>query len=607
MKKIYFGLLIRKEFSSMAFDGIVIANIVSELKQKLIGGRILKISQPEKDELVLTIKNYDSYKLFISAGASLPLIYLTKQNRPNPITAPNFCMLLRKYLNSARIVQIIQPGLERVIQFEIEHLDELGDLCKKYLIVEIMGKHSNIIFCDDTFTIIDSIKHVSGFVSSVREVLPGRNWFIPKAEEKQNPLTVTYEDFYSLLRKQPVSLAKALYSSLTGLSPLISNELCYRASIDSQASAATFPESAIQHLYGCFSRLMEQVKEEKFTPAILYREKEPLEFSCVSLTSYQKDPKITTVSFSSISELLEQFYAAKDKITRIRQKSADLRRVVSTAMERDSKKYDLQLKQLKDTEKREKYKIYGELLTTYGYHAAPEAKELKAVNYYDGNEITIPLDPTLSAMENAKKYFEKYSKLKRTYEALSKLTLETKSELEHLDSIRTALEIAQKEEDLTQVKEELIQYGYMKRHQKNASPRLGKGKEKKPKITSQPLHYLSSDGYHIYVGKNNFQNDELTFHFSNGSDWWFHAKGIPGSHVIVKFEGKPLPDRVFEEAGALAAYYSKQRESEKVEIDYVERKNVKKPNGAKPGFVVYYTNYSLIVKPDISALTLLSD
>ena len=591
----------------MAFDGIVIANIVSELRQKLIGGRILKISQPEKDELVLTIKNYDSYKLFISAGAALPLIYLTEQNRSNPMTAPNFCMLLRKYLNSARILQIIQPGLERVIQFEIEHLDELGDLCKKYLIVEIMGKHSNIIFCDSSFTIIDSIKHISGFVSSVREVLPGRTWFIPKAEEKKNPLCVSYEDFCLGIQKNPFSLEKALYSSLTGVSPLIANELCYRAGMDAQESVSALNESAKQHLYGCLTRFMEPINNQQFTPNIIYRDKEPLEFSCISLTCYQEDPNLTIVSFSSISELLEQFYAVKDKITRIRQKSADLRRVVSNVIERDSKKYDLQLKQLKDTKKREKYRIYGELLTTYGYQITLGEKELKTVNYYDGTDITIPLDPTLTPMENAKKYFEKYSKLKRTYEALSSLIVETKSELEHLDSIRTALEIAQKEEDLTQIKEELIEYGYMKRHEKNASLRSGKKKEKKVKVTSRPLHYLSSDGYHMYVGKNNFQNDELTFHFANGTDWWFHAKGIPGSHVVVKFEGESLPDRVFEEAGALAAYYSKNRTSDKVGIDYLERKNVKKPNGSKPGFVVYYTNYSLVVKPDISALTLISD
>lgn len=595
----------------MAFDGAVIANIVYDLQQKLTGGRILKISQPEKDELVLTIKNYDQFKLFISAGAALPLIYLTKNTKPNPMTAPNFCMLLRKHLNSARIIEITQPGLERIINFKIEHLDEMGDLCTKYLIVEIMGKHSNIIFCNEDLSIVDSIKHVSGFVSSVREVLPGRTYFIPQTTEKFNPFEITYEIFQSNVLTKPLPASKAIYTSLTGFSPLLACELCHRAGIDSEQSILAISKDVGLHLFKCFQRMMEDIKSSSFIPNIIYQEDEPIEFSSLILSCYQGNG-IKVQTFSSISEVLEQYYAMKNTVTRIRQKSADLRRIVANAIERDSKKYDLQLKQLKDTEKRDKYKVYGELLTTYGYQAESGAKELKALNYYDNTEITIPLDPLETPMENAKRYFEKYNKLKRTYEALSELIKETKSELEHLDSIRTALDIALKEEDLVELKEELIEYGYIKRHfttkntAKNATGKKAKP-EKKAKITSRPFHYISSDGYHMYVGKNNFQNDELTFRFASGNDWWFHAKGIAGSHVIVKSQGEELPDRVFEEAGALAAYYSKQRESDKVEIDYLERKNVKKPNGAKPGFVVYYTNYSLVASPDISKLTLISD
>lgn len=595
----------------MAFDGAVIANIVYDLQQKLTGGRILKISQPEKDELVLTIKNYDQFKLFISAGAALPLIYLTKNTKPNPMTAPNFCMLLRKHLNSARIIEITQPGLERIINFKIEHLDEMGDLCTKYLIVEIMGKHSNIIFCNEDLSIVDSIKHVSGFVSSVREVLPGRTYFIPQTTEKFNPFEITYEIFQSSVLTKPLPASKAIYTSLTGFSPLLACELCHRAGIDSEQSILAISKDVGLHLFKCFQRMMEDIKSSSFIPNIIYREDEPIEFSSLILSCYQGNG-IKVQTFSSISEVLEQYYAMKNTVTRIRQKSADLRRIVANAIERDSKKYDLQLKQLKDTKKRDKYKVYGELLTTYGYQAESGAKELKALNYYDNTEITIPLDPLETPMENAKRYFEKYNKLKRTYEALSELIKETKSELEHLDSIRTALDIALKEEDLVELKEELIEYGYIKRHfttkntAKNAAGKKAKP-EKKAKITSRPFHYISSDGYHMYVGKNNFQNDELTFHFASGNDWWFHAKGIAGSHVIVKSQGEELPDHVFEEAGALAAYYSKQRESDKVEIDYLERKNVKKPNGAKPGFVVYYTNYSLVASPDISKLTLISD
>lgn len=586
----------------MAFDGIVVANLAHELTKTLVGGRITKISQPEKDELIITIKNYDTYKLLLSASASLPLVYLTEANKQNPMTAPNFCMLLRKHLNSARILSITQPEFERILDFQIEHLDEMGDVCKKHLMVEIMGKHSNIIFCDSDYRILDSIKHVSGAVSSVREVLPGRDYFIPKTQEKYNPLTITQEDFVSLVLTRPMAAGKAIYQSLTGISPLSATEICHEAGIDADAPTDSLSDDLKLHVFRTFSRIMEEISECRFHPNMILKDSEPVEFSSVSLCCYED---CTVKNYDSISALLSDFYAAKDQITRIRQKSVDLRKIIATAMERDSKKYDLQRKQLADTEKREQYRIYGELLTTYGYSVNAGEEKVTVLNYYTNEDITIPLDPTLSAIDNAKRYFDKYAKLKRTYEALTKLVQETRLELEHLDSIRTALSIALTEEDLLQLKEEMMDFGYIRRHY--VTPKNGKKPPKKVKITSKPLHYLSSDGYDIYVGKNNYQNDELTFHFASGNDWWFHAKGIPGSHVIVKSKGTELPDRVFEEAGCLAAYYSKNRDADKVEIDYSEKKNIKKPAGGKPGFVVYYTNYSLMASPDISGLTLLSD
>lgn len=577
----------------MALDGVVISNLIYELQQKIGGGRINKIAQPEKDELLLTLKNNkEQYRLLISAGASLPLTYLTKENKTSPLTAPNFCMLLRKHLNSAKIAQISQPELERIIEFKIEHLNELGDICYKYLIVELMGKHSNIIFCDDKKMIIDSIKHISSLVSSVREVLPGRDYFIPKTQKKWNPLTITYELFKDSVLTKPMTLSKAIYTSLNGISPLIANELCSRASLDGESITSSITEMEGLHLYKTLERFMDSIKENEYNPTIIYKGNEPIEFSSVPLTcfsGYQSE------SYESISKVLESYYSMKNTVTRIRQKSSDLRRIVSTSLERTRKKYDLQLKQLKNTEKRDKYKIYGELLTTYGYQAEAGAKSITCDNYYTNDTITIPLDDTLSPMENAKKYFERYGKLKRTFEALTVQIQETKEELEHLESISSSLDIALEEDDLIEVKKELIQYGYIKKH----GP-VNK-KEKKHKNTSKPFHYISSDGFHMYVGKNNYQNEELTFKFANGNDWWFHAKGMAGSHVIVKTEGvKELPDRTFEEAGMLAGYYSKGRDMDKVEIDYIERKHVKKPNNSKPGFVIYHTNYSLTIKPDIS-------
>lgn len=591
----------------MAFDGITIANLAKELNDLLSGGRIQKIAQPEKDELILTIKQYNMYKLFLSADASLPLVYLTENTKPAPLTAPNFCMLLRKHFNSARILSITQPGLERSLDITIEHLDEIGDLKTKHLIIEIMGKHSNIILCDETYTIVDSIKHISGFVSSVREVLPGRTYFLPQTVEKADLLTLTEEKLQQFVLNKPLPLSKALYTGLTGISPVMAEELCHRAGLSSDQSANTLPADFGTHLFKVLERFAENIKEGSFSPRIIFKDEAPVEFSAVPLSCYEEHPSehMEIRQYDSISMVLEDYYARKNQLTRIRQKSADLRRIVSTAIERESKKYDLQLKQLKDTEKRENYKVYGELITAYGYGVEPGATSMQALNYYTNEEITIPLDETLSPMENAKKYFEKYNKLKRTNEALSIHIKETKEALEYMESVRLSLDLALTEDDLNAIKEELIESGYLRRH-------IDKNSKKKPqkvKLKHTPLHYVSSDGCHLYVGKNNLQNDELTFHFASGNDWWFHAKGIPGSHVILKASEteRELPDRAYEEAAALAAYYSKGRDNDKVEIDYIEKKQVKKPAGGKPGFVVYYTNYSMMAAPDISGLTLLEE
>ena len=588
----------------MAFDGVVIANIVHELRENLMGGRINKIAQPEKDEIILTVKGQarEQFKLLLCADAGLPLIYLTENTKQSPMTAPNFCMLLRKHLNSARILDIFQPGLERIINIKLEHLDEMGDLRIKFLIIELMGKHSNIIFCDENMMIIDSIKRINQFVSSVREVLPGRDYFIPATTEKYDPLTIDYDTFRTIILKKPLSIAKALYTSLTGISPLLANEFCCRASLDSGETMASISEEAGLHLFRNIERLMEDVKSSNFTPNIVSLDKTPVEFSSVTLTCFVDH---TVQQFDSVSAMLETYYASKSSYTRIRQKSSDLRKVVATNIDRVSKKYDLQLKQLQDTDKRDKFKVYGELITAYGYGLEPEAKVLNTINYYNNEEISIPLDTTLTPMENAKRYFEKYNKLKRTYEALTKFIAETADELTHLESIRTALDIATEEDDLTDLKRELMEYGYVRRKASDKSNRLSKKvNPKKATMKSKPLHYISSDGYHIYVGKNNFQNDELTFQFADGGDWWFHAKKIAGSHVIVKTGGNgiELPDKTFEEAARLAAYYSGARDAQKAEVDYTVRKNVKKPSGGKPGFVVYYTNFSMLSSTDITGI-----
>ncbi len=614
----------------MAFDGFVVSSLADSLRKTLVGGRINKISQPEPDELILTIKNFDQYKLRISANASLPLVLLAEETKPAPITAPAFCMLLRKHLNSARIINVIQPDTERILMLQIEHLDELSDLKTKWLIIEIMGKHSNIIFCDSDWKILDSIKHVSALVSSVREVLPGRQYFVPKTTDKCSPIETKallaassvdeglfgsseweqvfgketcssdIEAAWDAVRQKPMPLFKAIYTTFTGFSPLLAEELCSRAGVDGSRPGEALSAAEFSGLLDAFIDFRNATLSGSFTPRIFYEEAAPKEFHVFPISIYENSERFTTEILDSPSAMLSMYYLEKDKSSRMKQRSADLRKVVSSAIERTTKKADLQRKQLADTEGRDKFRIYGELLTTYGYSCPEGSTNFTCLNYYTNEDITIPLDSDLSAVENAKRYFDKYAKQKRTASQVKVHLAETEQELLHLRSVLESMEYADGEEDLAQIKKELTDFGYLKFHKTENN---GKKKAKLPK--SQPYHYVTADDYHIYVGKNNYQNDELTFHFAEGGDWWFHAKQAPGSHVILKSKGVEPPEHVFELAANLAAYYSSERTGTKVEIDYSEKKNIKKPNGAKPGFVVYYTNYSMIATPSVSELTLL--
>ena len=573
----------------MAFDGIVISNLSYELHSNLVGGRISKISMPEENELIFTIKNNaKTYRLFISASASLPLIYLTDINKPAPKVAPAFLMLLRKYIGSAKITNIFQMGLERILCFELEHLNELGDLSHKKMYVEIMGKHSNIIFTDENNKIIDSIKRISANMSSLREVLPGREYFLPKELQKKELLNIELKEFTEILKSKEYPLSKSIYMNFAGISPLIAEEIIIRASLSSQSSCVSLSELEYTHLFHTIENLLEDINTHNFNPNIIYKGEEALEFSSIRLFSY-KSESYNEVDYTSVSKMLYDYYYAREVFLLNRQKSFDLRRIVNTALERASKKYDLQEKQLQDADKKDIYRVYGDLLNTYGYSLKGGESSFTAENFYDNNnEITIPLDKNKSAKENAKKYYDKYAKLSRTTKALSEEILKTKSDIEHLQSIQTALEVSSDDESLSQIRQELVDFGYIKKHSSS----------KKQKITSHPYHYISSDGYDIYVGKNNYQNEELTFKVATGNDWWFHAKGIPGSHVILKSNNEEeLPDRVYEEAASLAAFYSKAKDADKVEVDYIQKKNIKKVAGAAPGFVIYHSNWSMVVTP----------
>lgn len=572
----------------MAFDGITIHALVDELQKELIRKRISKIAQPESEELLFTIKQpKGNIRLLISANASLPLVYLTNENKKAPDTAPNFCMVLRKHIANGRITDIQQMDFERVIRFTVEHLDELGDTREKYLYVEIMGKHSNIIFCNHENRIIDSIKHISFQISSVREVLPGKEYFIPKQEGRFDPLTIQREGFYSLIQGKAQPLFKAIYSSFTGFSPLVANELCYRANLDGDQSTASLDETALQRLWEEFDCLLKDVRDNRYTFTIVYSklDNHPLEYAPISLGIYQDE---NCTSMDSLSQLLETYYAKKNAYTNMHQKTADLRKIVQTLLQRNRKKKMLQDKQLKDTEKMDGYRLKGELLQAYAYSIPKDVKEVELFNWYDNTKVKVTLDTDFTPMENANRFFDKYQKLKRTRDELSIYIKETENTIQHLESIQTSLDLCENAADLQEIRTEMENASFI--HRKVT-------KKKKKQEKTAPLHFVTKDGFHIYVGKNNFQNDELTFHFATGNDLWFHAKQMTGSHVILKTEGKEVPDHVYEIAAQIAGYYSSGRDNDKLEIDYLRRKNVKKPNGSAPGFVVYYTNYSITIHP----------
>lgn len=597
----------------MAFDGFTTAALTREFAGRLVGARIYRIIQPEQDELLITFKPMiekggGTVRLCLSADPTLPLAYLTDENHTAPASAPTFCMLLRKYLQNGKVTAIEQPGLERIIRFRIEHLNEMGDLCHHTLVIELMGKHSNIILLDENEVITDAIRRISSLVSSVREVLPGRPYFVPETQNKKNPFEETKEGFESALQSAGMPPAKFLVSSYTGFSNVISQECVHRTHLGQDRSCTDFTKEERNTFYEVFSGMLKDVKEGNFAPSIYYHlgsadvlaQGEPVEFSALPMTMYRDLPK---KDYDSISALVRDYYAQKNVVTRIRQKSQDLRHVVSTILERDIHKYDLQQKQLKDTKKRDQYRVYGELLNTYGYNIPEGAKSAELDNYYTGEKLTVPLDPTKTPQQNAKHYFDRYTKLKRTEEELTKITKEVKEEIDELEGIRHALDMATTEGDLKEIRTEMQQAGFIhKKQDKNDRRTSGKT------APSKPLHYLSTNGFDLYVGKNNTQNDALTFHLANASDIWFHANDMPGSHVILRTGGKAfedIPDQDFEDAARLAAYYSsgaKNNPGGRIEVDYLERRGVKKPNGARPGFVIYHSNYSINVPADITGI-----
>ncbi len=577
----------------MALDGLAVCALTRELSEKLTGLRIDKIHQPEHDEIHISIFGFgNSYRLLLTANANVARVSFTEGGKQNPAQPPMFCMLLRKHLGGGKIVKVSQPEFERVIEFYIETYNELGDLVTKKLVAELMGRHSNIILTDEEGKVIDSIKRVDFSVSTVRQVLPGLIYEAPPTQGKINPCTVKSSDITEILKQAPggEKLDKVILSAFSGISPLIAREITYRALGNCDVYMSELDFSKMLDVATVIYAMFEKVNSGDFSPCILINSESGklIEYSPVEIMQYGDLAKINR--YESFAEAIELFYRERDRKEYIARRSAHLVKLVSNNIERCAKKLQLQQKELAGTKKKEKWQMYGELITANLYRISQGMESVVVENYFeeDMHEVTIALDKRLSPSANAQKYYKKYNKAKTAEEELTKQIRLASEELLYLESVEEELSKASNEAELSEIADELFEQGYIKRTQN----------KKKKQTGSRPMEFKSTDGFTILVGRNNKQNDILTTKVAHGADLWFHTKNIPGSHTLLIYEReREFSDRAILEAAQLAAFYSKARESAQVPVDYTEAKYVKKPSGSKPGFVIYTTNQTAYVTP----------
>lgn len=571
----------------MALDGIMLRSICKELNNKIIDSKINKIYQPEKDIIIINLHSNNTKKqLLLTSNAKFARISLTENKYDNPTTAPLFCMVLRKYLNGGRIININQPSLERIVEIEIETLNEFKDKVILKLIIEIMGKHSNIILVNNNGIIEDSIKHINNLVSSKRTVLPKIKYEYPP-NIKYNPLIITKDKFIDLIKSNnELTINKSIFSSFTGISPLISNEIINKSNIDNNIEVKDLSNNNIEKIYNNFKYIIDKTLSRDFYNCVSYNNSnQPKDFYCFNLSIFNN-----TDFFKSPSTMIENFYIQKEKSDILKQKYSNIKRIITNFLNRYKKKKVLQLKSLESSKKAEIYKIKGELILSNMYNIKKGMKSIDVNNYYsDNNEIiTIALDPNLTPSLNSQKYYNKYNKAKRTQSAVITQLKEVDENIVYFESLLSSLSTINNEKDIDDIKYELYLGKYIKKQSSK--------KNKNYKI-SKPLKFISSDGFTILVGKNNMQNDNVTFKIARSYDIWLHTKEIPGSHVIIKTDKKKIPETTLIEACMLSAHYSKAQGSSNIPVDYTERKNVKKPNGSKPGFVIYLSNKTKYVTP----------
>jgi predicted ribosome quality control (RQC) complex YloA/Tae2 family protein len=565
-----------KRIYRMSFDGIFTKLMTEEIASSLISGRINKIYQPYKNEIILLIRaNGKNHKLLLSAHSSYARVQLTQESYDNPNEPPMFCMLLRKHIEGAIIENIYQIGLDRMIAIEVKGRNELGDITYKKLVIEIMGRHSNILLVDkEKNMILDSIKHISFAVNSHRAILPGQPYILPPQQEKLDPFTVQEIDILRKLDFNAGKLDKQLVEHFAGLSPLIAREIIFRSGL---ANRVTLPKAFIQ--------IMEQIQKGAIQPSItINATKEAFYFLPL------ENLKGETKTFSSLSDVLDRFYFGKAERDRVKQQASDLERFIQNEKDKNQKKIDKLLSTLESANKAEEYQLLGELLTANMYLLRKGMKEIKVENYYaeSGETITILLDPMKSPSENAQKYFSKYQKAKNSIEIVKEQIRLAEAEHEYFDLLQQQL-MSASIKDIAEIREELIEEGYIRDRQKKKPKLSNNGK---PQLES----YFSSDGTEILVGKNNKQNDYLTNKFAGRDEIWLHTKDIPGSHVVIR--SKNPEKQTLIEAASLAAYFSKAKLSSSVPVDYTKVRYVKKPAGAKPGFVIYENQQTVYVTPD---------
>ena len=578
----------------MPLDALCMTALVREVREGAAEGRVDKIYQPLRDEVVLALRTpaRGSVRLLLSANPNHPRPQFTALARENPDRPPMFCMLLRKHLTGARILAVEQPRLERVVIFTLEALNELGDRVERKLVLEALGRRSNLILLDQEGRIVECLRRVEGDVSARRQLLPGMFYRLPPPQDKLDPAALSREELERLLAAAPeqAQADKWLLDTFNGLSPLICRELAFRAGGETDARLHQLGPEGRGRLLDGLEELMEAVARERFTPWLLRREGRPFDFSFLPIRQYGAAAQ--GEEMDSFSSLLDAFYAARETQERVRQLGQDMIRTVTNARDRTARKIALQEQELAATRDRERLRQMGDIITSNLHAMEKGMSRLRAVDFYDpeGRETDIPLDPLLTPQQNAARYYKDYNRAKTAEHMLTLQLEKARGELDYLNSVLENVSIAEGERDLQEIRQELVQTGYLRRP--------SKAREREKKVAARPLEFRSSAGLRISVGKNNTQNDLLTTRMAGKGDIWLHTQKIHGSHVILWTQGA-LPDaQRLTEAACLAAWYSQGRESPKVAVDYTPVRYVKKPAGARPGMVIYTTYETAYVTPD---------